>query len=68
MCEGAWGRESDIGYCSAQNKDALGMKKGQSEARIHKDEKRNKDGTGDGSGGKGGPTTPSRHTVTGVIG
>jgi hypothetical protein len=36
--------ESNIGYCSAQNKDALGMKGVRAQSKDPQDEKRNKDG------------------------
>lgn len=65
MCEGVWGRESDIGYCSAQNKDALGMKNGQSEAKIHKTRK----GTKTEQAMAGGERSITQvANVTGVIG
>ena len=42
-CGGGLG-ESNIGYCSAQNKDALGMKGVRAQSKDPQDEKRNKDG------------------------
>jgi hypothetical protein len=38
ICVRRLGEKSDIGYCSAQNKDALGYERGQN-AKIHKTRK-----------------------------
>lgn len=38
ICVRRLGEKSDIGYCSAQNKDVLGYERGQN-AKIHKTRK-----------------------------
>ena len=59
-CVRGLGKESDIGYCSAQNKDALGMKWVRARSKDPQDEKWNKDQ----QAMAGAKDPPSGHNVT----